>query len=242
MTDKRKYRVIMFGLGQQSTVLVEMAIEGKLQVDEIITCDTGEEMPQSYDTLEFYKKRLEAANIKFTILKRDYPLYEHFYSQNKVPLGWVNPYCSSHFKRDLANSHYRKTLSNGRLYAKDIEIIEYLGITTDEIGRMKPAKESWKTKEYPLIEMGMSRQDCINYLKDRYIPIPVKSGCWLCPNKSWNYFKEMKYNQPKLFEKLIQLEKNAEKYNATLKGKPMSSIHQSEDLRDWFCDGGFCHT
>ncbi|MDD9996043.1 MAG: hypothetical protein OXS35_09940 [Dehalococcoidia bacterium] len=39
----------------------------------------------------------------------------------------------------------------------------WLGISADEFSRARPARERWMRNRYPLIEAGMSRQDCIDW-------------------------------------------------------------------------------
>ncbi len=42
--------------------------------------------------------------------------------------------------------------------------------STDEVQRMKPARDPYILNRHPLIELNMSRQDCINYLnKKKYL-------------------------------------------------------------------------
>ncbi len=222
----------------------------------IIASDPGCEMDATYKIIPFYKEYFEERGLNVNIIRRGYNLLDYFWKRNQVPMGWANPLCSSHFKRDLINSFYREKHSeNNKLYKNKIEIIELLGITTDEITRAKPASNSWKTRKYPLIDLNMDRNACIHYLKQRDLPIPVKSGCWLCPNRNWNYFKELKSNFPQRFKLLIELEENATiRYptnSPTFKpGKAMKNLRNSEKLEKWFdeivdeqtCDGGYCFT
>lgn len=42
---------------------------------------------------------------------------------------------------------------------------QWIGISRDEIMRVKPSRETWQVNRWPLIEMRMSRQDCLAWLR-----------------------------------------------------------------------------
>ena len=53
----------------------------------------------------------------------------------------------------------------------------WLGISLDEIERMKKSAMYNVKYFYPLIYHQMSRKDCIDFFKDNNFPVPIKSGC-----------------------------------------------------------------
>lgn len=66
---------------------------------------------------------------------------------------------------------------------------QWLGITTDEFTRMKVSPVKASILMYPLIDLGMSRDDCIEYCEQEGFPVPAKSACIGCPyhsNVTWN--------------------------------------------------------
>ncbi len=44
---------------------------------------------------------------------------------------------------------------------------QWIGISFDEIVRMKMSMEPWQVNRFPLVEMGMTRCDCLRWLKRR---------------------------------------------------------------------------
>ena len=48
----------------------------------------------------------------------------------------------------------------------------WLGISTDEAGRMKPSESPWISHRWPLIDGGMSRRACLAWLERHGYPIP----------------------------------------------------------------------
>ena len=83
-----------------------------------------------------------------------------------------------------------------------------IGISTDEIQRMKPARDKYIKNRHPLIEANMSRQDCLKYLKDNDIPLPEKSACIVCPYHNDAYWHFMKTERPSEFEDAVEFDKN----------------------------------
>ena len=66
---------------------------------------------------------------------------------------------------------------------------QWLGITTDEFTRMRTSPVKASVLMYPLIDLGLSREDCETFLNDEGFPIPPKSACIGCPyhsEKTWS--------------------------------------------------------
>ena len=65
---------------------------------------------------------------------------------------------------------------------------QVVGISLDEARRMRTSKERSTFLSYPLVHMGLSRHDCMNWLTRNGYPIPPKSSCVGCPfhsNREW---------------------------------------------------------
>lgn len=81
---------------------------------------------------------------------------------------------------------YLQTHRNGQL----VEL--WLGISTDEFQRAKDSEVGYITHKYPLLEMGMSRADCLKWLEAHSLPSPGKSSCVFCPFLNKRAWQEMK--------------------------------------------------
>jgi hypothetical protein len=57
------------------------------------------------------------------------------------------------------------------------EYRRWLGFSTDELKRAKD-----HTAYFPLIELGLSRNDCLALIDDMGWPLPPRSSCYMCPN------------------------------------------------------------
>jgi hypothetical protein len=76
---------------------------------------------------------------------------------------------------------------------------QWLGISTDEAHRMKPAEQPWIRNRWPLIEAEFSRRACLRWLEAAGYPKPVKSACVWCPYHDDAAWRTMKANQPEDF-------------------------------------------
>lgn len=91
------------------------------------------------------------------------------------------------------------------------------GISTDEPHRATPSRESdGYTSAYPLIELGISRTDCLIIAKDAGLPQPPKSSCWFCPFKTTDQWVTLRREHPELFDKSVELEQVLQERRAKL--------------------------
>ena len=69
---------------------------------------------------------------------------------------------------------------------------QWIGISLDEIVRMKMSFEPWQVNRWPLIELGMTRRDCLRWLERHGYPMPPKSSCIGCPYHSDVMWRQMR--------------------------------------------------
>jgi len=227
MIDKNRKKtltVISLGVGVQSSTMLLMAAKGELpNVDCAIFADTGYEPKSVYNYLSLLKKivkfpiyQVSKGNIKDDIINSiknntKFPTAP-FFTQNAITgkKGMLRRQCTADYKivpirkklRELCNVGYRKR------FPKDKYIEQWIGISTDEIQRMKPARDPYILNRHPLIEMNMSRQDCINWMKKNQFPLPEKSACIMCPYHNDAYWHFMKTERPSEFADAVQFDKN----------------------------------
>jgi hypothetical protein len=227
MIDKNREKtlvVISLGAGVQSSVMAIMAAKGEFpKPDCAIFADTGYEPKKVYAYLEFLKKILpypvyvvSKGNIKKDMLDSidngtRFPTAP-FFTQAEITgkKGMLRRQCTADYKivpirkkiRELCGVKY------GKHFPKDKYVEQWIGISTDEIQRMKPARDKYILNRHPLIEAKMSRQDCINYLKKEKIPLPEKSACIVCPYHNDAYWHFMKTERQEEFADAVEFDKN----------------------------------
>lgn len=70
----------------------------------------------------------------------------------------------------------------GRL-PQSTAIIQWRGISTDEVSRVKPSSKTWYENRHPLaLELGLSRNDCQRWILEHYRMIAPRSSCIGCPH------------------------------------------------------------
>lgn len=182
-------RVISLGAGVQSTTMALMAAHGEIgpMPDCAIFADTGDEPAEVYDHLQW----LMSPNVLpfrvhvVTVGK----LSEAFMSGNeqaRIPCfvgagGLSKRQCTRNFKIRPIRRKVRDLLGvgpRGRVLAGSVE--QWIGISTDEIIRKKPSGVGFIENRHPLIERLMSRQGCLDWLRNNGYPVPPKSSCEYC--------------------------------------------------------------
>ena len=226
-------KVLSLGAGVNSTALLVLKAEGKVNFDLAIFADTGCEHPETYEYIEkVIKPFCQKHNIQLAIVKREGKnLYEQFWEWHMVPLRRYR-ICTDHFKIRVIRKYLCKNYGNE-------QITTLLGIDAGEAHR---AKENCGN-EYPLIEMGIDRDKCKQIIKDASLPIPIKSGCYVCPFQKVRAIKWLKRKHPDLFQKAVLLEKNGQHYpKMTIKqGKTLEEVVSKTEMCDYLGDScAFC--
>ena len=92
------------------------------------------------------------------------------------------------------------------------------------------------SEKMPLIDLNMTREDCKRVIKKAGLPVPVKSGCIVCPFTPPREFKEMCRKDPVSFKKAVALEKNCKRYpELTISTKPLEILTHTEEGNDKLC-------
>lgn len=266
--DKNRERcltVLSLGAGVQSSTMALMTRTGELPKPDVgIFADTGYESKSCYAYLEFLKKILpfpiyvvKFGNIKDDMLKArgttDF-VVAPFYTQETITgkKGMIMRQCTNQYKIQPIKKKIRELCNVGfnKRFPKDKYVEQWIGISKDEIGRMKPARDPYILNRHPLIEMNMSRQDCVNWLNKNKFPLPEKSACICCPFHDDKYWDFMKKERPSEFADAVAFDKeirtisrNKNIKNYTHKScKPLDEVEFSKednqlDMFENACEG-----
>lgn len=201
-------KVLSWGSGVQSTTLGEMSAQGILDpLDAVITADTGWERQATYDARGWYTERWQAMGLQVHVVSagdiRQLGVAEHvhipFWTATGGPL---RRQCTRHIKIRPIRRLIRQLLgydpSNPPAPpAGSVEL--WLGISLDEWTRAKPNDIQYIIKRYPLLELKMTRQHCIDWLQSQHLPIPPKSACVCCPYRRASEWIAMRDEAPDEF-------------------------------------------
>ena len=101
-----------------------------------------------------------------------------------------------------------------------------LGISLDEFQRARnDSGFTTHQNTYPLLDLRLTRQDCMNIIQRAGLPIPPKSSCWFCPYRSNSTWQQLKNETPDLFEKAVELEKYLSERNEA-RGRDKLFLHR----------------
>ena len=111
-----------------------------------------------------------------------------------ISIGMIRRQCTSDYKIVPIRRKVRELAGLTRRRSPGEPVVEqWIGISTDEVVRMKPSREAWQANRWPLIEQRMSRRDCLAWLRRHDYPEPPKSACIGCPfhdDARWRFMRD----------------------------------------------------
>ena len=255
-----------YGGGTQSAAIAVLILEGKLPMPDIICmADTAREVQETWDYL---KRVVRPAGIDVKIIPHSYATVDLHGGRDDLLIPAFTRYRMDHNENDLLKPTHRSSIEVGKLPTfcsnewkqrpvrrwlreqgvKDCDL--WLGISTDEIERMKISDVKWQRNVYPLIEIiPTSRHQCVSLVERHGWPTPPKSRCFMCPNMSPSHWRTLRDKAPEDFAKAVELERELQTLDADIYlhklGIPLTDAVAQSDLQsDMFdgCDSGFCWT
>lgn len=215
------YTYLSFGAGVQSTALLVLsALEqrGVPKVDAAIFADTGDEPQYIYDYLEIVKPWAEDHGIPFHVVSAgklseaalrkegrapSMPFWTRGSDGREAPLMRQ---CTRDYKVVPIQKKVRELLGYQPRQRIKEKVRCLLGISLDEVSRVKPNRERWITNEWPLIDAHLHRQLCGEIVTEAGLPAPKKSSCVYCPYHSNAFYRELKEDYPVEFEKACKFD------------------------------------
>lgn len=260
--------VFSFGGGVQSTAALVLAAQGDLACKTFLFCNVGDDS-ENPDTLRYvhdvampYAAAHGLEIIAIEKRRRNGELAPTLYQALTSPTSRSIPIpvrmangapgnrsCTYEYKiRPVANWLWR----HGARPKRPAMVL--LGISLDEAWRrMNQSRISYVTNGYPLVEMGLSRQDCMNVITSAGLQLPPKSACDFCPYKKLTQWQEQRDKQPATFARNVALEqqinerrarlgKDAVWLSAALKplDKAVGDASQLSLFEDDACESGYC--
>ncbi len=230
-TSTVTYRALSLGAGVQSSVLALLLSRshprlvelGYPKPDVAVFADTGWEPDYVYQHLDWLEEQLQYPLIRVsegdlkTNLKKARTVSGHNFVD--VPLftvngdgkkGMLRRQCTTHYKIRPIYRRVRKLAGGqrGRPFPKDTHAEMWIGISLDEATRMKPSRELWVEHRWPLVDIGMTRQECVEWFNSEYpgrhLP---RSACVICPYRSDEHWLELKQSEPDSYEEAVHFDR-----------------------------------
>lgn len=202
------------GGGTQSGAIATLIGQGKLpRPDLAFMTDTGRERSSTWHFVDgFIRPILEKAGLELIIIKKnDWARVDLYstqgtllipaYTNQSGTIGKWNGFCSGEWKRDVAARWLRSL--------KVESCVNWIGISIDEMKRVRTPRTNWLQLRYPLIfDVPMRRHQCVELIKSTGWTGDIPhSACYMCPNLGDQEWIDMKLNWPDDFKKAIEIER-----------------------------------
>lgn len=230
--------VLSLGAGVQSSVLALMAAKGELPMPAFaVFADTQAEPVSVYRWLDWLEPQLPfpvfrttkgdlgeaATRVRTSKAGRQYtkhsiPAFAVADGRKPAPMPRQ---CTVDFKVEAIRREIRLHVPRGTA------VRQWIGISTDEAIRVKPSIVAWIENVYPLLDFGMSRQDCLAWASKNGYPEPPRSSCVFCPYHSDEEWLRLKCEEPEGFARAVEFE---ERYRLSMAKTPMRAsvyLHRS---------------
>lgn len=230
------HRFLSLGAGVQSSALLLMSLAGELdQLDAAIFADTHAEPPRVYQWLWTLCGHSDDVPIHITSggdLRADIVAsVEEGTRASNPPFfadgGQLRRKCTRDYKvrplkravRDLVGASRRGAIPAG------VHVEQWMGISWDERHRMKRSSDSWITHRFPLLELRMTRQDCLDWMREAGFDEPPKSACSFCPYTSDTRWRSIREDDPLAWEDALTVDTLIRR---GLSGSESAYVHRSE--------------
>lgn len=239
--------IISLGAGVQSSTMALMAKHGEItpMPDCAIFADTGAEPKHIYSYLQYLRDQLpfpvltvSGGDIRQMIIdscgeNKDaarFAAAPFFVKTEKAIEGRIRRQCTREFKITPIEKKCRELvgLAKGeRAPRGEILVTQWLGISLDEITRMKDARVRWIKHRFPLIDMQMTRLHCLQWMKKNGYEQPAKSACTFCPYRSDKDWYKMKREDPDSFADALMVDEHIRAGASGMKDRNELYIHRS---------------
>lgn len=238
--------VISLGAGVQSSAMALMATHGEIgpMPEAAIFADTQDEPESVYKWLEWLepklgfplyrvtKGKISTESLRIRHRKKDGGVW----TKSLIPFFTKNPDGSKgHMKRACTYDYKmmeivkaQRRILGVKRGQKHVSVTAWIGISYDEITRMKDSKVVWAVNRHPLIDLEITREDCRVWMREQGYPQPPRSACKYCPYHSDDEWIRLMNEEPDEFRQAVDFERELQRTKAmtcNLDGVPF--LHDS---------------
>ena len=217
-----KYNFLSLGAGVQSSCLALMAAKGEIgpMPDAAIFADTGAEPAGVYEWLDWLEKQLPFPVIRVDNgnLTEESLRLRTSKKTGKNYLGHAIPAYTSG-----GGTWFRQCTDKHKLVPLNRKIQElrngepctvWIGISWDEIQRMRESRMRGVKHRWPLLEIQMRRHQCLDWMEANGYPKAPRSACVYCPYHSNKEWRRLKTEEPEAFAAAVEYEKRLQEQAA----------------------------
>lgn len=207
-----RVQVLNYGGGTQTSAFIALCITGRLPwPDRIVMADTGREGTATWDwlrgviapALANHGRRVEIAPhslAKVDLLSTKGLVLMPMWTTEKNPQnpGQMPTMCSNEWKTRVVQR-----------YLADLKRVDHwIGYSADEASRMAARGgnlEKWRSV-YPLLDLGMTRDDCQQIVRRVFGKPAPKSSCYMCPHRGDSQWRELRDHYPTDWAEAVRLD------------------------------------
>jgi hypothetical protein len=228
--------ILSLGAGVQSSTLALMAARGEVKdypfLDAAIFADTQDEPLGVYAWLDWLEQEIARSTHPFPVYRvtggrlseralmmrvtkdgrrysnTDIPFFTKAAdgSQGKI----THRACTYDYKiRPILKK--ARQLGGIKRGQKEVGVMSWIGISLDEVHRMKVSREAWAENVWPLVDMRMRRHDCLLWMERNGYPKPPRSSCVYCPYHSNAEWRRLKDEEPEAWQRAVQFERDLQR-------------------------------
>lgn len=219
-----EFNFLSLGAGVQSSALALMAATGEIgpRLDAAIFADTQAEPASVYKWLDWLEEEIARSPFPFPVhrvshgsltetslrIRTSGKTGETYLSHN-VPAYTINSDGSSgNYRRQCTDKHKLGPLTKACDRLRNTqEATVWIGISWDEVQRVKNSARKGVTHRWPLIEKKLRRQDCLDWMAAHGYPAPPRSACSYCPYHSNREWRRIKATDPASWNDAVEYEK-----------------------------------
>jgi hypothetical protein len=204
--------VVSFGGGTNSAaMLIEMAAVRHVVPDLILFSDTGGERPETYEFVHAFSAWLVMKGLPPVTIVKDgrTTLEAEVRAANTLPsLAFGFRSCSDKYKVRPQNRYLAKWQPALDAWAAGGKVVKLIGYDVNETHRLKDYDDKKFVVQYPLVHWGWDRVWCERVVSKAGFT-PAKSACFYCPASRKVDVIELAKNNPDLFARAVEMERNA---------------------------------
>jgi hypothetical protein len=224
--SKEPIHIISLGAGVQSSTMALMAAKGEIgpMPTAAVFADTKAEPASVYKWLDWLESQLPFPVHRVSrgdltaesLLIRERVDKTGYWAKNLIPAfiqnkdgskGIMGRQCTYSYKVEQLEKASRR-IANIKRGEKSVQVIQWIGISLDEVSRMKTSRVPWIKHRWPLVDLGMNRHACLKWMEAQAFPKPPRSACIYCPFHSDAEWRRLRDSEPAEFERAVKYEKD----------------------------------
>jgi len=228
---KEPIHIISLGAGVQSSTMALMAAVGEItpMPSCAIFADTQAEPASVYRWLDWLEKQLpfpvhrvtkgDLTTDSLRMRKRTKASSNSDYTKTNIPTYILNQDGSRGIVQRQCTYDYkvipivRKCKSLIKEHGAS-GAVQWIGISLDEVQRMKDSREKNITHRWPLVDLRMKRHNCLQWMEKSGYPTPPRSACVYCPFHSDKEWRRLKEFEPLEFDRAVKFEQDLQSQKA----------------------------